>query len=120
MDSIRWSGLVDREVPLLAASVEARAAQASTAIANVANAETPGFRPREVDFTALLEARLRGLAEPPTVERDDREPGLDGNSVSVPRQMADLAASSTAHEAAIRLLGRRLEATRLAVTDGRR
>ena len=40
---------------LLAASLRVRAARHSLLTANVANADTPGYRPRDIDFAGVLQ-----------------------------------------------------------------
>ncbi len=113
-------GLLDRDAAVLGAAIEARNQRASVIAGNIANAETPGFRPKEVDFKSLLEGNLAGEGAPNVVQTDDRQPGRDGNSVSLHRQMANLSENALQQDAAIRLLNKKLDILRFAVSDGRR
>lgn len=102
---------------------------------NIANASTPGYRPRDVD-TAGFERMLasaaggRGLAMSRTnaghmtpsggggavrvVTRDDSETTIDGNAVVLEEQMARAAETRMAFETGIALYQKGLELVRLA------
>lgn len=103
---------------------------------NIANASTPGYRPRDVDtagFERLLAsaggARGAGVAlartsvghmgpeGPPDVRivtRDDSETTIDGNAVVLEEQMARAAETRMAFETGIALYQKGLELVRLA------
>lgn len=52
--------------------------------ANVANADTPGYKARDINFTTALDAAMKGNDPAPQVQYLDRFPvGLDGNDVSM-------------------------------------
>ena len=85
----------------------------STLAGNVANADTPGYRPRDVaPFAATLSnvggplAPLRTSplhlsgrgGEPGTVAAQDGERAPDGNGVSLDAEMLRMAQTDTAHE----------------------
>lgn len=101
---------------------------------NIANASTPGYRPRDVDtagFERLLASASggRGLAIARTqpghlgaggsadvsvVTRDDSETTIDGNSVVLEEQMARAAETRMQFETGIALYQKGLELVRLA------
>jgi len=130
---------------LLELSMRARSARHEVLAANIANADTPGFRARDLDFSSII----RSAAEPEDLsvaERDWRmeqvanapldvesaiyepefpndrlgEDRLDGNSVSLDRQMALLTENSLAYEANLTLLSRTLANLRYAISEGKR
>ncbi|HXG51845.1 MAG TPA: flagellar basal body rod protein FlgB [candidate division Zixibacteria bacterium] len=130
---------------LLELSARLRAARHEILSANVANADTPGYRPRDLDFGSILRAAAEGdpsaggetgrAAEGPSAPRvdwraaiyepeypDNRhgEARLDRNSVGIDRQMALLAENALAYEANLTLLSRTLAALRFAISEGRR
>lgn len=104
----------------------------SVLASNVANIETPGYRPME-----LLAARA-GLPEPSlavtdgahfrtapgsirpgsVVMRDDTDPRPDGNTVSLERQMARLNENRVRYTASASLVSRHIALLRYAATDG--
>jgi flagellar basal-body rod protein FlgB len=98
---------------------------------NVANLATPGFVPRDLEadpaateFRALLRthaAHLPSQADSPAdraVDRADRAPGADGNSVSLELQMAKLNATRVQFGAAASLVSRKLALLRYGASDG--
>lgn len=130
---------------LLELSTRVRAARHEVLSANVANADTPGFRPRDLDFQSVMRSaveskdatvgasapRIGALVAPPLdmesmiyePEFPDNRHGedrLDGNSVSIDRQMSLLTENSLAYETSLTLLSRALAGLRYAIGEGRR
>lgn len=74
--------------------------------ANIANAATPGFKARDMDFNAALDARLgrqRGPANPQAgmVWRRPTMPSLDGNTVELNREQVAFAENAVAYSATL-------------------
>jgi len=101
---------------------------------NVANAETPGYRPLDLTFDSYLsEAQSMrctheehvtesGLGEFEIDVIDDTSvaAGNDGNTVSMEREMAKVVANSIRYRANVEILSRRMALLKYAVTDGQR
>jgi flagellar basal-body rod protein FlgB len=97
---------------------------------NIANAETPGYRPRRVSFEEALRAAVQhetGNTSPPVSEviedvtpRVRREPATErwGVTVDLEREMVDLARTNFQHEAMARMLGKAYRMLRSAITGG--
>jgi flagellar basal-body rod protein FlgB len=99
---------------------------------NVANAETPGYRSKDVTFDVVLDEAQRlsfthpghvspsGSAETGSEVFDDPggTPGNDGNTVSMEREMAKVAANSLRYQTNIEIISRRLKLLKYAATDG--
>lgn len=101
---------------------------------NIANASTPGYRPRDLDTTGfermlasaaggrgLTMARTNpghmapgGSAAASTITRDDSETTIDGNAVVLEEQMARAAETRMAFETGVALYQKGLELVRLA------
>jgi flagellar basal-body rod protein FlgB len=125
---------------LLELSLRTRAARHEILSANIANADTPGYRPRDVDFNAVMKsaveagASARGgelsagagqdiqsaIYEPEYPDSRHGEDRLDGNAVSLDRQMALMTENSLAYETTLTLLSRALAGLRYAIGEGRR
>jgi flagellar basal-body rod protein FlgB len=130
---------------LLELSLRGRAARHEVLSANIANADTPGYRPRDLDFNAAMrsaeesgalnagETTQRGeasatagldlqstLYEPEFPDSRHGEDRLDGNAVSLDRQMALITENSLAYETSLTLLSRALAGLRYAIGEGRR
>jgi flagellar basal-body rod protein FlgB len=105
--------------------------------ANIANADTPGFKARDFDFAqALAEARGQssGLASSaqrhlsasgasastmPTVQlqwRNPDQPALDGNTVDLDRERAQFAENSLRYEATLRFINQDVRTMLSAIT----
>ena len=97
---------------------------------NIANAETPGYRPRRVMFEEALQAavaRETGPAATPDENAVDavtprvrREPAAEkwGVTVNLEREMTDLARTGVHQEALVRTLGKAFRMLRSAITGG--
>ena len=130
---------------LLELSLRGRAARHEVLSANIANVDTPGYRPRDLDFNTAMRAAAESSApgtgeapqrsdasasaglnlqsaiyEPEYPDSRHGEDRLDGNAVSLDRQMALLTENSLAYETSLTLLSRALAALRYAIGEGRR
>ncbi len=92
---------------------------------NVANAETPGYRARDLDFgSALTQAFERGeeshnvsTAEPVVDARATIK--IDGNSVDLDTEMARMSQNAEKIMALSQILGRKFAGLRAVITEGR-
>ena len=88
---------------------------------NVANAETPGFRARDLDFASALTraferdgaGEARGAGEPVVDTRATVK--IDGNSVDLDTEMARLSENTMKEVALTRILARKFESLKLAI-----
>jgi flagellar basal-body rod protein FlgB len=103
---------------------------------NLANVDTPGFRPMDlvrvesneghlnVGLTATSEghyaqaAEGEGTARLVSVEDGTVEAGADGNAVSMEHELAKVSANDLRYEGAVKLVARRLAGLRYAANDG--
>lgn len=101
---------------------------------NLANVDTPGFRPRELlrhvdevsgelqvqrtDEGHLTRAGVSGQTR--LVEDNTAPAGNDGNAVSLDREMARLAANDLRYSGAARIVTKQLGMLRYAASDGSR
>jgi flagellar basal-body rod protein FlgB len=90
--------------------------------ANVANADTPGYRAVDMDFSRALEQATRSTrpAAPggqPLIERDPAQAARDGNGVDLDMERARFAENSVGYEAALRALNQQVKSL-LAVIQG--
>lgn len=89
-----------------AAALRLRSQRMGVIAANIANAATPGYKARDIDFAAALEARLataRGAAPAPVrlVYRQPTMPSLDGNTVELAREQVAFAENALAYSASL-------------------
>ena len=102
--------------------------------ANIANADTPGYKARDIDFAGALE-RMRGNAPGgaflrrtherhlggagdaggPALYRMPSQPSLDGNTVESHREHAAMMDNAVRYQASLNLLDGRLRGLRTAI-----
>ncbi|MEK6554662.1 MAG: flagellar basal body rod protein FlgB [Bdellovibrionota bacterium] len=134
------SGLFDKTTGALGATINFRQLKQNVASANIANAETPGYKAQKVDFEEALARAvdINGLGSM-TVDSEDHiavaggsisgsradvydNPDIamnnDGNTVDLEKEMAELAENTLVYKAAIQLINKKLAGLAYAVTEG--
>lgn len=105
---------------------------------NVANADTPNFKARDIDFKSVLQEAdqastvtlaatsaghiqgaggASGRAE--ALYRWPDQPSLDGNTVDAQKESAAVAETATRYQASLTFLDQRIRGLRAAITGGR-
>lgn len=106
--------------------------------ANLANADTPNYKARDIDFRAALAAADRqstvtmaatarghiqgaGAAgsRADALYRVPDQPTLDGNTVDAQKESAAIAETATRYQASLTFLDQRIRGLRMAITGGR-
>lgn len=105
----------------------------NTVASNLANADTPGYKARDIDFKAALSQVTQSVRlesthaahqapQAPVSEqlkyRVPFQPSQDGNTVETELEQARFAESTVAYQTSLTLLGRRLQGIRTAITGG--
>jgi flagellar basal-body rod protein FlgB len=134
--------LFDKTTRALGASLNLRQTRNNVISSNIANAETPGYQAKKVDFEDAM-ARALDLEGQGTLagtqaehyptgpgalsrikadvyENPDVDVNNDGNTVNVEREMTNLAENSIMYKAAIQLINKKMAALKYAVTEGGR
>ncbi|MBI4875646.1 MAG: flagellar biosynthesis protein FlgB [Acidobacteria bacterium] len=105
------AGNLERYLDLLAARQKLVAS-------NIANADTPGYKTRDVDFQFEFMSLARG-AGPHVVEAPGLAARNDGNNVSIDRESRMLAETALRFNLASSLLRGQIQAVRTAIKEGR-
>lgn len=105
--------------------------------ANMANADTPNYKARDIDFKAALAAAdsgagsrlattrsghiqgVGGGSHPAALYRVPEQPSLDGNTVDAQKESAAIAETATRYQASLSLLDMQIRNLRMAITGGR-
>lgn len=132
--------LIDKTTQLLQKSLDLRQQRLSVIASNVANAETPRYATRTLEFEAQLQQALKQPAmtaaplqprhfpignvgleqiQGQVKQHPDRSGQGDGNSVNVEDEMISLSENQILYEAAARMIKRKLQLLKYAVNDGR-
>jgi flagellar basal-body rod protein FlgB len=99
---------------------------------NIANADTPGYVAKELDFQDYLRdaaeqsslplSKQHGStlsSEPHVVDQASSVIGMDGNTVDTGREMADLAQAGSNFNFGAKMLQSRLRLLRTAIREGK-
>ena len=113
-----------------------RARRMEVLAANLANADTPSFKARDLDFAAVLDDRLaaagtltatnarhlRAVTPATHAElkyRIPHQPSLDGNTVEADLELARYAENAVSYQASLLFASGRIATLRTALTGGR-
>lgn len=88
------------------AALELRSQRLGLLTSNIANAATPGYKARDIDFAAALEARLRGAGRDEAVAGATRYrmpvmPSLDGNTVEMATEQLAFSENAVGYSATL-------------------
>lgn len=81
-------------IDYFSAALQASARIQRLTASNIANADTPGYKARGVDFRAALAARQHHEAPVPLQYERNLPVGLDGNNVSVEHESLEAASNA--------------------------
>jgi flagellar basal-body rod protein FlgB len=132
--------IFDKTTDALAAALNFRSIRHNVTASNIANAETPGYKAKVVDFEDALARAidLEGLnkgADPDDLAMgtgaishsradiyDNPEVNVtnDQNTVDLEKEMSSLQENSILYKAALQLINKKLGSMRYAVTEGGR
>lgn len=134
--------MFDKTTDALAASLNFRSLRQNVTASNLANAETPGYKAKVVEFEDALARAidLEGINKAENLEGDHLAMGSgaiskaradvydnpevnvtnDQNTVDLEKEMATLQENSILYKAALQLINKKLGAMKYAVTEGGR
>ena len=94
------------------------AARQKLVASNIANADTPGYKTRDIDFHREFLSKVTG-SEPSAIEVKGLKGKNDGNNVSVDREARLLAENALRFTIASNLMRTEIRAIRSAIQEGR-
>lgn len=134
--------IFDKTIKSLAASLQMRQLRQNVINANVANAETPNYRAKKMDFEAALATAIDredlgkmhvehkdhflmgqgsiGRVKGDVYDNPEINYSNDGNTVDLEKEMAKQVQNSIMYNAATQLINKKLAALKYAVTEGGR
>jgi flagellar basal-body rod protein FlgB len=123
---------MDRFVNLLTDYLSVQSRRAEIVSANLANADTPGFKAGELEFAEYLREAALGAVSPRSaidgeslerlmgvVEQEGNATGINGNNVDTLREMATLANAGGQFSFGAQMLQSRFRTLRAAIREGR-
>lgn len=121
---------IDAALGIHPQALAVRARRAEILAANIANADTPNYRARDIDFRALLGAAQTpssnahlvktnaahlpdspgtGVADGELLYRIPQQPSIDGNTVDPQAEYAQFAQNAIQYQASLTFLGSRIK-----------
>jgi len=135
------SGLFDKTTNALATSIGMRQLRHNVTSSNIANAETPGYKAKKMDFEGALQRALdldgvNGLTtsspehfavggvsisktRPDIYDEPEGEVNNDGNTVDIEKEMSALSENAVLYKTALQLINKKMAALKYAATEGR-
>lgn len=97
-----------------AAALELRSQRMGMLTGNIANAATPGYKARDIDFAAALEDRLGGTSNSRAISQNTQfrvpvMPSMDGNTVELANEQIAFAENAVAYSATLSFIQGRVE-----------
>lgn len=144
---MRIDGLFNSTIDLLGKSVDLRAKNQNLIASNIANAETPNFTPKSLEFESELQGALKngqrtGSAPALThsrhipirgagagnglqsvsgkvTETPAKTPGKDGNAVELENEMGKMTENQVMFNVSVQMLTKKFEGLRTAIREGK-
>jgi len=132
----------DKTMKALNASIQMRQMRQNIINSNIANAETPNYRAKKLDFESALSSALHredlgkmhvgheahfsmgqgaiGRLQADVYDNPEINYSNDGNTVDLEKEMANQLQNSILYDAATRLINKKLASLKYAATDGGR
>jgi len=114
--------LVDSTQQLLEAAMRGSWQRQTALTNNIANADTPGYQPQEVDFESELQSAMNGGEAVNQLqfqtETEPQQAGPNGGAVSVDQESAKLAENGLDYQALTEVVGARDSIMRSAMGIG--
>ena len=95
-------------------ALELRSQRMGLLTSNIANAATPGYKARDIDFAAALKARTGGASESQAVASATRYrvpvmPSLDGNTVEMATEQVAFSENAVGYSATLSFIKGRVD-----------
>jgi flagellar basal-body rod protein FlgB len=111
--------LVDSTQQLLEAAMRGSWQRETALTNNIANADTPGYQPQEVDFESALQSAVNGGEAASELQfqtaTKPEEAGPNGTGVSIDQESAKLAENGLDYQALTQVVGARNDIMRAAM-----
>ena len=133
------SNLFDKTSDALATALKMRQMRHNVTSSNIANAETPNYHAKKLDFENALASALnmdgmnsmattneqhfatggKPVVSPEIYENPDIAVNNDGNTVDLEKEMSALAENSIMYKTALQLINKKMAALKYAISESR-
>jgi len=108
--------LFDSTFSTLERALDARLQRQNVLSGNLANVDTPGFKPKDVDVTKLVDGVATEASA--VIDAPGASANIDGNEVDVDKTLVSLAENALQYGAAAKAAGKKLAILRYVASDG--
>ncbi|MBK7858977.1 MAG: flagellar biosynthesis protein FlgB [Archangiaceae bacterium] len=108
--------LFDKTLSTLERALDARLQRQGVLSGNLANVDTPHFKPKDVDVKGLVDGTETETSA--VMEGAGASVGIDGNGVDVDRTLVTLAENALQYGATAKAAGKKLAILRYVASDG--
>ncbi len=123
----------DKALGIHQQAIQVRADRAEVLANNIANADTPNYQSRDLDFKAILNGESKNVMRASTTNtkhvstvihpdfaadlmyRVPTQPAVDGNTVDVQEEMAEFGQNSLSYQASFEFLNRKFKGLKFAI-----
>lgn len=110
--------LIDAQLGIHATALQLRAQRLELLASNIANAATPGYKARDLDFRAALASAESGHPSPAVQFRVPVQSSLDGNTVELATEQLQFAENSVQYRTTLAFLNGRISTLMAAIKGG--
>ncbi|MGD0229871.1 MAG: hypothetical protein ABSC19_05860 [Syntrophorhabdales bacterium] len=107
---------------LLEKALDVRAYYQRLIATNVANAETPGYKEKDIDFGTELDKAVRNAGPVEVKEKGMAEgvPSVDGNTVDMEDQVVKMTENTMMFNSLVQTIHKKFSMLQYAINEGRR
>lgn len=90
---------------------------------NIANANTPNYKRKEIDFASEINREIKRLKEVKVIEENEGREGIippDGNTVDLEKETVNLTENTLMYNALVQVLVKRFSMMRYIINEGKR
>lgn len=112
----------DKSITILEKMMDVASFRQKVLASNIANAETPGYKAKDVSFQKELASAIEGTGRKQGYEVFETTPALmnrDGNTVSIDTEMAKVAENTLLHNTSAQLLSMNFRMIKDIIKGGR-
>jgi flagellar basal-body rod protein FlgB len=110
--------LIDRQLGIHADALRLRSQRLDIIASNIANAATPGYKARDLDFRSALDSATRGTGGDALRYRVPVQVSLDGNTVELATEQTAFTENALDYRATLSFLSGRIETMMAALKGG--
>lgn len=110
--------LIDAQLGIHATALQLRARRLELLASNIANAATPGYKARDLDFRTALASAEAGRPATPVQFRVPVQNALDGNTVELATEQLQFAENSVQYRTTLAFLNGRIGTLMAAIKGG--